>query len=520
MTEKIADLGLERLRAGGHEVDVRVGIDADHLPEAVRGAHALIIRSATRVTADVIAAGVGLIVIGRAGIGLDNVDVDAATRHGVMVVNAPLSNAVSAAEHTIALMLAQARSIPQAHAALVAGRWERAHWVGVELHDKVLGILGLGRIGQLVAQRAAALGMHLLAHDPYVSEDRARQLGAELVDLDTLVSQSDFLTLHVAKTPETLGMLDADLLAKAKPTLRIVNVARGGVVDEAALADAIAYRRIAGAALDVFETEPTTASPLFALDGVVVTPHLGASTTEAQDKAGVTIAEQVLLALDGDWVPYAVNVAAPEAAEVVRPFLPLAEKLGVLFAGITGRLPEVIDVEFSGEIGGYDNELGLLSVVKGLVSAVHDEPVSFVNAVSIAKERGIEVRSVSTAVAKDYVNVITVRGGGHSVAGTLWGLGAEPRLVMLDDHSIDLSPMPHMIILTNDDRPGVIGRVGTTLGDAGVNINGMNVGRSSRAESALMVISTDEPVPDRVATALAATDGVTTVRVVSLAGIV
>lgn len=372
VTEKIADRGLEQLRDAGHEVDVRVGIDADELPEAVRGAHALIVRSATTVTADVIAAGVGLIVIGRAGIGLDNIDVDAATRHGVMVVNAPMSNALSAAEHTIALMLAQARNIPQAHASLLAGRWERADWVGVELNDKVLGILGLGRIGQLVAQRATAFGMHLIAHDPYVSQERAGQLGAELVDLETLVARSDFLTLHVAKTIETIGMVGAEVLAKAKPTLRIVNVARGGIIDETALADAISGGRIAGAALDVFEAEPTTQSPLFALDGVVVTPHLGASTAEAQHKAGVTIAEQVLLALDGDWVPFAVNVAAPEAAEVVRPFLPLAEKLGVLFAGITDGLPDTVDVEFSGEIGGYDNQLGMLSVVKGLVSAVHD----------------------------------------------------------------------------------------------------------------------------------------------------
>jgi D-3-phosphoglycerate dehydrogenase len=516
VTEKIAEPGLDRLRAAGHEVDVREGLSPDELLDAVRGAQALIIRSATQVTADVLAAGIGLVVVGRAGIGLDNVDVEAATRQGVMVVNAPQSNVISAAEHTMALILAQARNVPQAHAALKAGRWERSRWEGVELNEKTLGIIGLGRIGKLVAQRALAFGMRLIAYDPYVSAERARQMSVELVDLDTLIAQSDFVTIHVAKTPQTVGLIDAERLAKAKPELRVVNVARGGIVDEEALAEAVRSGRIAGAALDVYAKEPTTESPLFELDSVVVTPHLGASTFEAQDKAGNTIAEQVLLALAGDFVPFAVNVDANEAAETVRPFLPLAEHLGALFASLAEKLPSTIDVEFQGDIGGYDNKITLLSLVKGLLGQISDEPVSFVNALNIARDRGVEVRSISNSVSKDYVNVVTIRGGGHSLAGTLVGLRAEPRLVMVDDHIVDMPPSNHMLVVRNDDRPGMIGVVGTLLGDAGVNIDDMDVGRSPDRPTAVMVLATASPVPAEVQDRLRAHEGILSVDAIDV----
>ncbi|MDA8341502.1 MAG: hydroxyacid dehydrogenase, partial [Actinomycetota bacterium] len=327
VTEKLAQRGLDLLAEAGHEVDIRLGLSPEELVEAVAGAHALVIRSATTVTAEVLAAAGDLVVVGRAGIGLDNVDVEAATARGVMVVNAPQSNILSAAEQAMALLLAQARNIPQAHAALVAGKWERSRWEGVELHGKTLGVIGLGRVGALVAQRALAFGMRLVAYDPYVSAERARHMGVELMALDDLMAQSDFVTVHLPKNAETLGLIGADLLAKAKPGLRIVNTARGGIVDEEALAAAIRSGTVQGAGLDVFATEPTTESPLFSLPSVVVTPHLGASTVEAQDKAGVTIAEQVILALDGDFVPYAVNVAATDVSETVRPFMGLAEQL-------------------------------------------------------------------------------------------------------------------------------------------------------------------------------------------------
>jgi D-3-phosphoglycerate dehydrogenase len=355
VTEQLAERGLELMRAAGLDVDVREGLSPDALEDAVRGAAALVIRSATQVTDAVLAAGTDLVVVGRAGVGIDNVDVAAATKRGVMVVNAPQANVLSAAEQTVALMLAQARNIPQADADLKAGRWNRSRWAGVELHGKTLGVLGLGRVGVLVAQRCHAFGMHLVAYDPYVSAERARQLGVELVPtVEELVGRVDILTVHLPKTPETIGLLDAGMLAQAKPGLRIVNTSRGGIIDEAALAAAIEQGSVAGAALDVFAAEPTTESPLFGLPSVVVTPHLGASTAEAQDKAGQTIAEQVVLALRGEFVPFAVNLAASEANATVQPFLPLAERLGRLFTALAGGVVDTLEVSYEGQIADYD----------------------------------------------------------------------------------------------------------------------------------------------------------------------
>src|SRR5205823_6372687 len=314
------------------------------------------------------------------------------------------------------------------------GRWERSRWEGIELADKVLGIIGLGRIGKLVAQRASAFGMRLVAYDPFIAADRARQLGVDLVDLDQLMARSDFVTIHATKTKETVGLLGKELLATAKPGLRIVNVGRGGIVDEDALADAIRSGTIGGAALDVFTEEPTTSSPLFELDSVVVTPHLGASTREAQDKAGDTIAEQVLLALAGDFVPFAVNVSATEASETVRPFLPLAEKLGGIFASLNEGAPATLEVEYQGALADYDTRILTLAVLRGLLGAGSEEPVSYVNAPQLAAERGVEVREAKTSTTLDYVNLVTLRGGDHSLAGTLAGLRGEPRIVMVDGH--------------------------------------------------------------------------------------
>lgn len=467
------------------------------------------------MTAEVLAAGRDLVVVGRAGIGLDNVDVAAATERGVMVVNAPQSNTLSAAEHTMALLLAQARNVPQAHAALIAGRWERSRWEGVELSDKTLGIIGLGRIGKLVAQRALAFGMRLIAYDPFVSAERARQLSVELVTLEELMARADFVTLHLAKTPETVGLIGRELLSKAKPSLRLVNVARGGIVDEDALAEALREGKIAGAALDVFAEEPTTESPLFELDNVVVTPHLGASTAEAQDKAGATIAEMVGLALAGDFVPYAVNVSAAEASETVRPYLPLAERLGRIFAGLAKEVSGAIEIEYQGHIAEYDTRILTLSVLKGFFSVVTGEPVSYVNAPQVAEEQGIEVRPTSTTTARDFVNLITIRAGDHSIAGTLVGLKGVPSIVMIDDHTVDVPPAEHLLVVRNADQPGMIGKVGTLVGEAGVNIADMAVGSSPEGEKALMVLATDRAVPDEVVQQLRRTDGVVSVAAVS-----
>ena len=517
VSEKIADGGLDALRAAGHEVDVQLGLSPEDLLSAIVGAHALIIRSATTVTAEVLDAGTDLVVVGRAGIGLDNVDVAHATNRGVMVVNAPQSNILSAAEQTMALLLAQARNIPQAHNALVQGRWERSKWEGVELADKTLAVIGLGRIGKLVAQRAMAFGMRIIAHDPYVAPERAQAMNIQLVTLDEVAEQADFITLHVAKTPDTIGLIGVDFLAKARPSLRVINVSRGGIVDEAALADAIREGRIAGAALDVFAKEPTTESPLFDLPQVVVTPHLGASTLEAQDKAGDTIAEQVGLALAGEFVPFAVNVDAAEASETVRPYLHLGEQLGSMFAGLVAAegLPKEITIEYSGELAGYDTRILTLSVLKGLIGRISDEPVSYVNAPQAAKDRGIDVRDTSTSSSVDWINLVSIAGGGHQVAGTLVGLRAEARLVQVDGHTLDVPPSAHLTLVRNDDRPGVIGRVGTVLGNAGVNIDDMDVGRAAKVDhDALMVISTANPVSAEIADELRQADGILSVTVI------
>ena len=511
VTEKIADGGLDRLREAGHDVDLQLDLTPEQLLSAVAGAHALIIRSATTVTAEVLAAGQDLVVVGRAGIGLDNVDTEAATQQGVMVVNAPQSNILTTAEHTMALLLAQARNIPQAHAALVAGRWERSRWEGVELADKTLGIVGLGRIGKLVAQRASAFGMKVVAHDPFVAPERARQINVELMELTELVRVADFLTLHVVKTPETLGMISKELLGHAKPNLRIVNVSRGGVIDEEALAEAIREGRIGGAALDVFATEPTTASPLFELPQVVVTPHLGASTAEAQDKAGDTIAEQVGLALAGEFVPFAVNVSAAEASSTVRPFLPLAERLGQLYAALAAGLPDAIEVGYAGQLADSDTRILTLSVLKGVFGRVSEEPVSFVNAPRLAEERGIEVRESSSTTAHDFVNLVTIRGGGHAIGGTLVGLRSDARIVMVDDHSVDVPPAEHMLVVRNDDVPGMIAAVTGVLGQAQINIDDMHLGRSEEGRAALMMLTTDRPAPEDVLGAIRSLDGVLSV---------
>lgn len=521
MTEQLAERGLDALRAAGLEVDVRLGLTPGELLGAVPGAAALIIRSATDVDAAVLSAGADLVVVGRAGIGLDNVDVAEATRRGVMVVNAPQSNVLSAAEQTMALMLAQARNTPQANADLKAGKWNRSRWEGVELHGKTLGIVGLGRVGVLVAQRSLAFGMQLVAYDPFVSADRARQLGVQLVPtVEELIGLADFLTIHLPKNPETIGLINAERLKLAKPTLRIVNTARGGIVDEVALAAAVASGQIAGAALDVFAAEPTTESPLFDLPSVIVTPHLGASTVEAQDKAGQTIAEQVVLALNGDFVPFAVNVAASEASSTVRPFLPLAERLGRLFTELAGGAVENLEVHYEGAIADYDCRVLTLAVLKGALAPVSDEPVSFVNAPQLAEARGITVRELTSTSARDWVNLISLRGtvDGREfhVAGTLTGKQETPRIVGIDDHIVDLPPSHHMLVVHNDDRPGMIGRVGTVLGAAGVNISDMDVGRGPTGEAALMVLTTDSEVGADVLAELRGEPGIVIARAITL----
>ncbi len=523
VADKLAEAGVAVL-ARDHEVDVKTGLAKDELLEVIAAYDAVVVRSATTIDADVIAAGTNLKVIARAGVGLDNVDVDAATRAGVIVCNAPQSNIVSAAEHTVAMILALARNIPQADSALRGGAWERSKWSGTELNGKVLGVLGLGRIGTLVAQRCHAFGMTLVAYDPYVAPERAARMGVEIAPtVEDVLRKADFVTIHLPRTPETTDLINAETLGVMKPTARIVNVARGGIVNEAELAQALSDGVIAGAALDVFDTEPKTESPLFGLPNVVITPHLGASTSEAQDKAGTQVAEMVNLALAGDFVPTAVNVAGGEIDDEVRPFLPLGEKLGRVFTAIAeGGLGGEVTVEFHGELAKHDCRVVGLSVLKGLLAQVVAEPVTFVNAPLLAQDRGLHIRELSETHSEDYVSLLRVTGPGRDgrilrVAGTVFQPGGRERIIELEDAQVEVEPTDHMAFFRYPDRPGVIGAVGTVFGEAGVNIASAQVGRTEQGGDALMVLTLDEApdrdVVERIATEIGASAG----RAISLA---
>lgn len=499
------ELSPATVEALGPDFEVRHcnGADRAQLLEAVADVDAILIRSATKVDAEALAAAKRLRVVARAGVGLDNVDVPAATQSGVMVVNAPTSNIVSAAELAVGLLLATARHIPAASGALKDGQWKRSKYTGAELFEKTVGIVGLGRIGVLVAQRLAAFGVQILAFDPYVQAGRAAQMGVRLVSLDELLAESDFISVHLPKTPETLGLIGDDALRKVKPTVRIVNAARGGIVDEGALYAALKEGRVAGAGLDVYAKEPCTDSPLFELDNVVATPHLGASTDEAQERAGIAVARSVRLALGGELVPDAVNVKGGVIAEDVRPGIPLAEKLGRIFTALAGGLAAQLDVEVRGEITQYDVKVLELAALKGVFSDIVEEQVTYVNAPILAEERGLEVRLETDADSPDYRNLVTLRGtladGTQvSVSGTLSGPKQVEKVVEVDGFDLEIPPSEHMAFFRYEDRPGVVGSVGRVLGDAGVNIAGMQVSRATKGGSALVAMTVDSAIPHAV----------------------
>ncbi|NYI06554.1 phosphoglycerate dehydrogenase [Allostreptomyces psammosilenae] len=497
------------------------GADRAELLSAIADVDAILVRSATKVDAEAIAAAGKLKVVARAGVGLDNVDVPAATKAGVMVVNAPTSNIVSAAELACGLIIATARNIPQANASLKAGEWKRSKFTGVELTEKTLGVVGLGRIGVLVAQRMSAFGMKIVAYDPYVQPARAAQMGVKLLSLDDLLAEADFITVHLPKTPETVGLIGDEALHKVKPSVRIINAARGGIVDEVALASALKEGRVAGAGLDVFASEPCTDSPLFEFDSVVVTPHLGASTGEAQEKAGIAVARSVRLALAGELVPDAVNVQGGVIAEDVRPGLPLAEKLGRIFTALAGEVALRLDVVVAGEITQHDVKVLELSALKGVFEDVVEGSVSYVNAAPIAQERGIEIRLTTSSESNEHRNVITVSGtlaGGQevSVSGTLAGPKHQQKLVGVSGFDMDLPLTEHMAFLRYVDRPGVVGTLGRLLGDAQVNIAGMQVARADRGGEALIALTVDSEIPPAVLSEIAAEIGATFARSVNL----
>jgi len=517
------ELSPATIDALGPDFEVRHcdGADRAELLSAITDADAVLIRSATLVDAEALAAARVLKVVARAGVGLDNVDVAAATRAGVMVVNAPTSNITSAAELAVGLLLATARNIAPANEALKGGAWKRSRYGGVELLDKTVGIIGLGRIGVLVAERLKAFGMTILAYDPYTSPVKAGQIGAQLVGLDELLAESDFITVHLPKTPETLGLIGEEALKKVKPSVRIINAARGGIVDEQALADAIRDGRVAGAGIDVFAKEPTTQSPLFEFESVVVTPHLGASTEEAQEKAGVAVARSVRLALGGDLVPDAVNVSGGAIDEEVRPGIALVEKLGRLFTAVAGSVPVQLDVDVRGEITEHDVSVWRLSALKGLFQDVVEEQVSYVNAPVIAEQRGCEARLLTDLASEDFRNVTTLRGtlsdgSVVSVAGTLTGPRMVEKIVGINGFDLEVPLTDHLAIFTYSDRPGVVGQVGQILGDIGINIGGMQVARSERKDTALVILNVDTELPQVVAAKIADTVGAATFSVVNL----
>ena len=513
----IADkLAESTVAALGDQVEVRWvdGPDRPKLLEAVADADALLVRSATTVDAEVIAAAPKLKIIARAGVGLDNVDVEAATATGVLVVNAPTSNIHSAAEHALALMLAAARQIPAADATLREHTWKRSKFNGTEIYGKTVGVVGLGRIGQLVAARIAAFGTHVIAYDPYVPAARAAQLGIELLPLDDVLARADFISVHLPKTKETAGLLGKDALAKTKPGVIIVNAARGGLLDEQALADAIRSGHVRAAGLDVFATEPGTDSPRFEREEVVVTPHLGASTSEAQDRAGTDVAESVKLALAGEFVPDAINVAGGAVSEEVAPWLDLVRKLGVLVGVLASEAPDSLSVRVCGELASDDVGILKLSALRGLFSTMTDQQVTFVNAPALAADRGLDTELHTQSESPNHRSLVDVRvvaadGSSVNVAGTLSGPQLVQKIVGINGRGFDLRAEGVNLILHYGDKPGALGKIGTLLGSANVNIEAAQLSQDAGGGGATLMLRLDRDVPagvrEEIRSAVAAT---------------
>jgi len=520
--EKLADPGIELLKRD-FDVDVLLDLSAEDLLEKIGEYDGLIIRSATQVTARVIEKADNLKAIGRAGIGVDNIDIEAATKRGVIVANAPESNTVAAAEHTLGLMLAAARRIPAADASLKGGEWKRSAFKGVEVREKTLGLIGLGHVGAIVARGAIGMGMKVLAYDPYVSEDRMRSMNVGRAETtDEVFENADFVSLHVPRTPQTIGLVNEESLGKMKPTAYLINVARGGIVDETDLYEALKGGVIGGAALDVFAEEPTTESPIFSLPNVVVTPHLGASTAEAQDRAGITAAEQVAAALKGKVPMHAINAPVPvgEGAEFVAQFSGLCEVLGSLLYQLTDRPGDTLKIEYRGEVAGFDARLLDVSAQKGLLAPMVHEPLNFVNTPILAKDRGLRLETSRVSENADYTSLVVLRlageGGENVVSGTLSGPKMQPRLVEAMGFDFDVVPEKHMLFIRNEDQPGMIGKVGSILGDHGINIGNMAVGRGEPGSRAAMAVTVDEPVPKEVLKTFMETPGFNEARAVTL----
>jgi D-3-phosphoglycerate dehydrogenase len=521
VAEPLAREGLELLRRD-HEVDERTGLTRDELCAAIADYEALVVRSQVKVDAELIAAGPRLLVIGRAGVGVDNVDLDAATRAGITVVNAPTGNTIAAAEHTLALMFSLARRIAAADASVRRGEWKRSQFTGTELRGKTLGIVGLGKIGQAIADRARGLEMSIVGVDPYVTPEQAALHGVELTDLDGLLARSDVVTVHVPVTRATRGLIGREALAAMKPGAFLLNVARGGVVDEAAVADALRDGRLAGAAFDVFEQEPPVDSPLLEAPNTVLTPHLGASTEEAQVLVAEEVADQVLDVLAGRPARYAVNapLLTPETARAIAPYLPLAETLGRFYAQFSRAGVRTLTLEIAGDLAEFDGSPLTAAVLRGLLETATTERVNLVNAGALARARGITVVERKTPEAGAFAALLTLSGESDGRTTTVAGTVAfgEPRLARLDDYWLDMAPAEVMLITRHQDRPGTVGRIGLILGEADVNISAMHLARTRPREDAFMILALDDDVPPAVADAIRASDGVLDLWTIRLGG--
>jgi len=520
VTDAISDEGIGILRDHA-QVDVRVGIAPEELIATIGDYEALIVRSQTRVSAEVIRAGEKLQVIARAGVGIDNIDVDEATRRGIMVVNAPTGNTISAAEHTIALMLSLARYIPQASAVLKSGVWRRSDFIGTEVRNKTLGIIGLGNVGSEVARRARGLEMKLIAHDPFISVDHASKLQVKLVSLEQLLKESDFITLHLPLVPSTKGLIGAKALALVKPTTRIINCSRGGLIDEKAVAKAVKEKRVAGAAVDVFSTEPATESVLFECDDIIVTPHLGASTTEAQVMAARMVAEQIIDIFKGQPARHAVNAPfiPAETISVLAPFMEVASILGRLVSQLAEGQMSTIKIKYEGEISNYDTNALKATVLGGLLEGISEERINLVNANIVATRRGLTVVEQEESTCKNYASLITVEvttsTGVTTVAGTV--LHSEPHIVRVDDYWLDIVPTgAYFLFSDHRDRPGLLGAVGKITGDADINISAMHVSRLKSRGQALMVLALDESLPEEQQQQILSLPDIDTAKLVKL----
>lgn len=507
VTERLAEAGLAVLRDKGCEVDVKLKMTPEELIETVPGYDALIVRSATKVTAEVVEAADRLRIIGRAGVGVDNVDVEAATEHGIIVCNAPTSNIVSAAEHAIGLMLACARKVPQANASMHEGVWERGKYTGVELYEKTLAIFGLGRIGGLVAERARAFGMKLIGYDPYCSPERAEQLGVTLYDdVDALVPLADFITVHLPKTKETIGMFGPNQYARMKDGVILVNAARGGIFDEKSLADFLAAGKIGAVGIDVHESEPCTDSPLREFDNAILTPHIAASTQEAQLRAGVQTAEYVAAGLEGSIVPTALNMAPvpPEVMDAVGPYVPACQMMGSMLAQIDGEIPQFLKLTTAGALAHADASILVAGTLKGILSYQSTATVTPVNADAVAKRHGIKVETLSSPDAGGYASTVSVVADGTEVACTLAGEAQAARLVSLFGYQLDIAPAGQSLVFEYVDAPGRVGAIGTILGEAGINITTMQIGTKPAEQCALVYMNVEGDVDDDVLSKLRA----------------